>query len=115
MAFLRAYYGPSNLLVEINSRLHTSALYNGFQIGVNALAIFTTAASSTMKCFAAGTLVLTAMGLVAIENIKAGDRVIATDADTFETAEKTVLETCIQLIYYKMEGEYLWLNCMVGQ
>ena len=104
-------FDPSNLLVEINSRLHTSALYNGFQIGVNALAIFTTAASSTMKCFVAGTLVLTAMGLVAIENIKAGDRVIATDADTFETAEKTVLETYIrrttELVDLTINGELI--------
>jgi len=46
-----------------------------------------------MKCFVAGTLILTATGLVAIENIKAGDKVIATNPETFEVAEKTVLET----------------------
>jgi len=49
-----------------------------------------------MKCFVAGTLILTATGLVAIENIKAGDKVIATNPETFEVAEKTVLETYVR-------------------
>ena len=35
-------------------------------------------------------------GMVAIENIKAGDKVISTNHETFETAEKTVLETYIR-------------------
>ena len=39
-----------------------------------------------------GTMILTASGLTAIENIRAGDKVISTNADTFETAEKTVME-----------------------
>jgi len=34
--------------------------------------------------------------LVAIENIKAGDKVIATNPETFEVAEKTVLETYVR-------------------
>ena len=38
-------------------------------------------------------MILTASGLVAIENIKAGDKVISTDPETFETAEKTVFES----------------------
>ena len=41
----------------------------------------------------AGTVILTATGLVAIENIKVGDKVISTNPETFETAEKTVIET----------------------
>jgi len=49
-----------------------------------------------MKCFVAGTMVLTAAGLVAIENIKAGDKVIATNPETFEVAEKIVLETYVR-------------------
>jgi len=61
--------------------------YNGFQIAVNALAVFTAGAASTMKCFVAGTLILTSAGLVAIENIKAGDKVIATNPETFEVGE----------------------------
>ena len=37
--------------------------------------VFTGGMTTTMKCFVAGTLVLTASGLVAIENIKPGDMV----------------------------------------
>ena len=79
-------------LADFNAQLHESALYNTFQIGVTALAAFTNGMTSTMSCFVAGTLVLTACGLVAIENIKAGDKVISTDPDTGVTEEKTVLE-----------------------
>jgi len=89
-------FDPSNALVEFNRKLHSNALYNGFQIAVNALAVFSAGAASTMKCFVAGTMVLTAAGLVAIENIKVGDKVIAANPETFEVAEKTVLETYVR-------------------
>jgi len=46
-------------------------------------------------------------GLVAIENIKAGDKVIATNPETFEVAEKTVLET-----YVRETTELLHLTIM---
>ncbi|SCH39604.1 Protein of uncharacterised function (DUF1557) [uncultured Ruminococcus sp.] len=63
----------------------------------------------TLTCFVAGTMILTASGLVAIENIKAGDKVISTDPETFETAEKTVLETYIRevttLVHLTVNGE----------
>ena len=52
--------------------------------------------TTTMKCFVAGTLVLTASGLVAIENIKSGDMVYAADAETLEVSTKQVLETYIR-------------------
>ncbi len=98
-------------MVTLNSQLHSSGLYNGFQIGVNALAIFTGAASASMKCFVAGTMILTASGLVAIEAIKAGDKVISTNADTFEVAEKTVLETYVrettELVHLTINGELI--------
>ncbi len=104
-------FDPNNPLVTLNSRLHSSGLYNGFQIGVNALAIFTGAASASMKCFVAGTMILTASGLVAIEAIKAGDKVISTNADTFEVAEKPVLETYIrettELVHLTINGELI--------
>ncbi len=55
--------------------------------------------------------VLTAAGLVAIENIKAGDKVISTNADAFEVAEKTVLETYIrettELVHLTINGELI--------
>ncbi|WP_369011736.1 HINT domain-containing protein [Acetivibrio thermocellus] len=104
-------FDPSNALVEFNRKLHSNALYNGFQIAVNALAVFSAGAASTMKCFVAGTLILTATGLVAIENIKAGDKVIATNPETFEVAEKTVLETYVrettELLNLTINGEVI--------
>jgi len=59
------------------------------------VAAFTAGAASTMKCFVAGTMILTTTGLVAIENIKAGDKVLQRSRD-FEVAEKTVLETYVR-------------------
>lgn len=48
-------------------------------------------------------------GMVAIENIKAGDKVISTNPETMETAEKTVLETYIRevttLVHLTVNGE----------
>lgn len=38
------------------------------------------------SCFVAGTLVMAVAGMVAIEKIKSGDKVISTDLETFETA-----------------------------
>lgn len=103
------FFDPNNPLVQINQKLHSLALYNVLQIGVNAAAIFTGAATTTMKCFVAGTMVLTATGLVAIENIKAGDKVISTSPETFEVAEKTVLETYVRettnLVVLTVNGE----------
>ena len=106
-----SFFDPSNPLVKFNQQLHSSALYNGFQITVNALALFTAGAASTMKCFVAGTMILTVAGLVAIENIKAGDRVISTNTYTFEVAEKTVLETYIrettELVHLTINGDLI--------
>ena len=102
-------FDPENPLVQLNQKLHSSVVYNVFQAGVNALAIFTGAATTTMKCFVAGTMILTASGLVAIENIKAGDFVVSTNPDTMETAEKRVVETYIRedskLIHIAVNGE----------
>ncbi len=54
-------------------------------------------------------MVLTAAGLVAIENIRAGDVVISTNPDTLDTAEKTVLETYVRqvdkLVHLTINGE----------
>ena len=96
-------------LAAINAKLHDSAAYNAFQIGVTALAVLTTGMTSTMSCFVAGTLVLTASGLVAIENIKVGDKVISSDPDTGVTDEKTVLEVfhrnVTELVHLTVYGE----------
>lgn len=54
-------------------------------------------------------MILTAAGLVAIEKIKAGDKVVATSEDTFEIKHKTVLETykreTNELIHIQINGE----------
>lgn len=104
-------FNPDSALVKLNQKLHSSTLYNAAQFTINGLAIFTGAASSTMKCFVAGTLILTAAGYVAIETVKAGDKVISTNADTFEVAEKTVLETYVrettEVIHLTVNGEVI--------
>lgn len=101
--------GDNNWLYEMNQKLHSSTAYNYFQMGASALAVFTGGMSQTMTCFVAGTMSLTAAGLTAIEHIKAGDKVISTDPATFETAEKSVLETYVRqtdkLIHLVIGGE----------
>ena len=115
-AMVVGLFDPQNAFVQFNQKLHSSKLYNGFQFTVSALAVFSGSTYSSMKkhqetltCFVAGTMILAASGLVAIENIKAGDKVISTDPETFETAEKTVLETYIRedskLIHLMINGE----------
>lgn len=100
---------PNNPITELNSKLHQSDLYNGFQMGVSMVSSFSGAASQNMACFIAGTMVLTTAGLVAIEKIKAGDIVISTNPDTLETAGKTVLETYVRqvnkLVHLTINGE----------
>lgn len=55
---------------------------NCFQTGITSVVVFTGGMTTTMKCFVAGMLVLTANGLIAIEANKAGDMVYAADAGT---------------------------------
>ena len=51
-----------------------------------------------MACFIAGTYVLALDGFKRIEDIVAGDKIMAADPDTFEIAEKTVLETYVRQV-----------------
>ena len=83
---------PDNPLTALNNKLHSSKLYDGFQTGVSVVAAFTGGASSTMACFVAGTLINTMTGLGAIEHLRAGDKIIAADPDTFEVGEKNIFE-----------------------
>ncbi len=100
---------PDNPLTALNNKLHQSDLYNNFQMGVSLVSSFTGAASQNMACFIAGTTILTATGLVEIEKLAAGDKVISTNPDTLETAEKTVLETYVRqidkLVHITINGE----------
>ena len=61
------------------------------------------------SCFVAGTLVMAVAGMVAIETIKSGDKVISTDPETMKTSPKTVLETYIRevttLVHLTVNGE----------
>lgn len=102
-------FNPDSALVKLNQKLHSSVLYNVVQVGVNMLATFTGAASSTMTCFVAGTMILTASGHVAIESIRPGDKVLSTNPDTFEVAEKVVVETYVHendtLVHLMINGE----------
>ena len=115
-AMVVGLFDPQNAFVQFNQKLHSSKLYNGFQFTVSALAVFSGSTYSSMKkhqetltCFVAGTMILTASGLVAIENIKAGDKVISTYPETMETSPKTVLETYIRevttLVHLTVNGE----------
>ncbi len=100
---------PNNPITELNNKMHQSDVYNKFQMGVSLLSSFTGAASQNMACFIAGTTILTATGLVEIEKLAAGDKVISTNPDTLETAEKTVLETYVRqvdkLVHITINGE----------
>ena len=79
-------------IATLNAKLHESKAYNIFQTGVTAVAVLTNGMTSTISCFVAGTLVMTAVGLVAIENIKVGDMVVSADPDTIEIHNKPVVD-----------------------
>ena len=49
--------------------------------------------------FVAGTLILTTAGLLAIEKLRAGDKVLAADPESFEVGEKTILEAFERKVY----------------
>ena len=109
-----------NWFSDFNAALHESSIYNIAQTTIASVAVFTggmnsgfnkAANSAGVKpsCFVAGTLVMAVAGMVAIENIKAGDKVISTDPETMETSPKTVLETYIRevttLVHLTVNGE----------
>ncbi len=100
---------PDNPLTALNTKLHSSKLYNAFQEATGVVATFTGGATSTMACFVAGTYVLALDGLKRIENIVAGDKIMAANPDTFEIAEKKVLETYVRqvdkLVHLTINGE----------
>ena len=108
IALLDKAFGTGDI-AALNAKLHENKAYNLFQVGVTATAIFTGGMTTTMKCFVAGTLVLTTNGLIAIEYIKSGDLVYAADEETLEVSSQPVLETYIRktsnLIHITVNGE----------
>ena len=106
-----------NWFSDFNAALHESSIYNVAQTTIASVAVFTggmnsgfnkAANSAGVKpsCFVAGTLVMAVVGMVAIEKIKSGDKIISTDPETMETGEKTVLETYITtLVHLTVNGE----------
>lgn len=108
VALLDKAFGTGDI-ASLNAKLHESKAYNIFQTGVTATAVFTGGMTTTMKCFVAGTLVLTASGLIAIEKIKVGDIVYAANEETLDVSLKPVLETYIRetsnLIHITVNGE----------
>ena len=109
-----------NWFSDFNAALHESSIYNIAQTTIASVAVFTggmnsgfnkAANSAGVKpsCFVAGTLVMAVAGMVAIETIKSGDKVISTNPETMETSPKTVLETYIRevttLVHLTVNGE----------
>lgn len=100
---------PNNPITELNNKMHQSDVYNKFQMGVSLVSSFSGAASQNMACFVAGTMVLTTAGLLAIEKLKAGDKVLAADPESFDVGEKNILEAferkVDKLVHLTINGE----------
>ena len=107
-------------LSDFNATLHKSSVYNFAQTTIAGVAVFTggmnkgfnsaaNQAGVKPSCFVAVTLVMAVAGMVAIEKIKSGDKVISTDPETMKTSPKTVLETYIRevttLVHLTVNGE----------
>ena len=70
---------------------------------------FISGGMTSNQCFVAGTAILTSSGYVAIENIRAGDMVWASDPETGETELKPVVRTfrneTTELVHVTVNGE----------
>lgn len=112
VALAYGLFDPDNALTQLNKKLHGSAAYNVFQMTMGALAVFSGGymkGTQNRTCFVAGTLVFTACGLIAIENIRVGDKVFSQNTETGEQAVKTVVETYVrqvtELVHLRIDGE----------
>ena len=88
--------GENNKIYQINKECHSNQIYNFFQRGITAIAAFTGGMSSAMKCFIAGTVIVTETGFARIEDVKPGDIVLSTNTDTMETGCKKELEKYVR-------------------
>ena len=90
--------GPRDSIAGIRDGSYGSAaLATGGLLRFGKFVVPLNRACGACRCFGAGTLVLTASGLKAIEDIKAGDLVIARDETTGETLIQPVVETYVNL------------------
>ena len=80
---------------------------DGYMMG--AITGFISGGMTSNQCFVAGTAILTSSGYVAIENIRAGDMVWASDPETGETELKPVVRTfrneTTELVHVTVNGE----------
>ena len=80
---------------------------DGYMSG--AISGFITGGIKSSACFVAGTAILTSIGYVAIENIRAGDMVWAEDPETGEKGLKEVVQTFVnetdELVHVYVNGE----------
>ena len=98
-------------IFDLNQKAHAQEWYNTLQLVAGGTAAFSGGYVRTATCFIAGTMILTACGLTAIENIKAGDKVLSADPDTGISEEKTVLvsfhRTVSELVHLKIGSEVI--------
>ena len=80
---------------------------DGYMMG--SITGFISGGMTSNQCFVAGTAILTSVGYVAIENIRAGDMVWATDPETGETELRPVVQTfrneTTELVHVTVNGE----------
>ena len=80
---------------------------DGYMMG--AITGFISGGMTSNQCFVAGTAILTSAGYVAIEDIRAGDWVWASDPETGETELKPVVQTfrneTTELVHVTVNGE----------
>ena len=84
--------GSGQHLLESTAQGFVEGTFSGTIDGVGSGAL-QFAKSPNSFCFIGGTIILTSKGYKAIEEIRIGDKVLATDPETGDTTEKTVLQT----------------------
>ena len=90
-------YGGGQIAAA-NAKAHENPFYNALQMGAGATAAFSGGYVSNSACFVAGTLIATANGLVAIENINIGDSVLSADPETMQKKYMRVLDSFVRKV-----------------
>ena len=94
---------------ELNKKAHGNSWYNAFQLFAGATTAFSGGYVRYSTCFIAGTLVATTEGLLPIECINVGDKVLSANPETCIAEEKTVRDTfhsaVTELVHLVIDGE----------